>query len=48
MEAYYNQTKEENQRMKIIIKEMKKELEDVYVRVEELKKIEGDRARLID
>ena len=27
---------------------MKKELEDVYVRVEELKKIEGDREKLIN
>ena len=48
MEAYYNQAREENQRMKIIIKQMKKELEDVYVRVEDLKKIEGDREKLIN
>lgn len=47
MEGSYQAQREENQRLKTIIKEMKKELEEVYLQFNHLKMIEGDREKLI-
>ena len=39
--------KDENQRLKLVVKEMKKELEEVYVRLGALKQIESEREQFM-
>ena len=47
MQENYSNQKDDNQRLKGMIKEMKKELEDVYLQFNHLKMIESDREKLI-